>query len=80
MGQYKDLVEKQRKLLEAEEWAKKVKYILGDQNGFKIEFNDGSYTLETPSGKMIETEPTLTLDECVTRMSEEKADADRFRR
>ena len=79
MGQYNDLVEKQRKLLEAEEWAKKVKYILGDQNGFKIEYNDGSYTLETPSGEMIKTEPTLTPDECVTRMNEEKADADRFR-
>ena len=79
MGQYKDLVEKQRKLLEAEEWAKKVKYILGDQNGFKIEYNDGSYTLETPSGKMIETEPTLTIEQCVLRMNEEQADADRTR-
>ena len=79
MGQYNDLVEKQRKLLEAEEWAKKVKYILGDQNGFKIEYNDGSYTLETPSGKTIVTEPTLTKDECVLRMSEEQADANRTR-
>lgn len=77
MGQYKDLVEKQRKLLEAEEWAKKVKYILGDQNGFKIEFNDGSYTLETPSGKMIETEPTLTIEECVWQMEAENADRSR---
>jgi len=79
MGQYNELVEKQRKLLEAEKWAKKVKYILGDPNGFKIEYNDGSYTLETPSGEMIKTEPTLTPDECVTRMNEEKADADRAR-
>lgn len=77
MGQYKDLVEKQRKLLEAEEWAKKVKYILGDQNGFRVEFNDGSYTLETPSGKVIETKPTLTLEECVWTMEAENADRSR---
>ena len=78
MGQYKDLVEKQRKLLEAEEWAKKVKYIIGDQNGFKIEYNDGSYTLETPSGEMIKKEPELTLQECIWQMEAEDADRSRY--
>lgn len=77
MGQYDALVQKQRKLLEAEKWAKKVKYIIGDQNGFKIEYNDGSYTLETPSGEVIKKEPELTLEECVWQMEAEDADRSR---
>ena len=78
MGQYKDLVEKQRKLLEAEKWAKKVKYIIGDHNGFKIEYNDGSYTLETPSGEIVKKEPELTLQECIWQMEAEDADRSRY--
>jgi len=80
MGQYKDLVEKQKLVLEAEKWAKKVKYILGDNNGFVIAFNDGSKKITMPNGRTHTTEAELTIEDCIIRIKEEKADANRFRR
>ena len=80
MGQYDELVRKQKLMLEAEKWAKKVKYILGDNNGFVVAFNDGSKKITMPNGRTHITEAEMSLEDCITRMKEEKADADRFRR
>jgi len=74
MGQYKELVEKQKLLLEAEKWAKGVKYILGDQDTFKVEYNDGSAEITTSAGTTY-TEAELSLEDCIIRMKELKADA-----
>ena len=74
MGQYKDLVEKQRLMLKAEAWAKEIKYILADHEGFKVAYNDGSMKLENSAGTTY-TEAQLSIDECITRMKELEADA-----
>lgn len=74
MGQYKDLVEQQRLILKAEAWAKEVKYILAEEDSFKVAYNDGSMKIETSAGTTY-TEATLSTQELIWRMKELEADA-----
>lgn len=74
MGQYDELVKKQRLMLKAEAWAKEIKYILADSEVFKVAYNDGSTKIETSAGTTY-TDAELSLEDCITRMKELEADA-----
>jgi hypothetical protein len=85
MGQHTELVNRRRKVLNAEVWAKKVASIsmLANKDGKKIwttTYNDGSVDKEhwkEGSLKVKEktTSPLLTIDECIDQMFREEVDA-----
>ena len=82
MGQYKDLVEKQRMVLSVEEWRKKVKEMSGTINGlvksWTTTYNDGSQLIENTDGllKGKEVVPSsMTTEECIDQISKEGEDA-----
>jgi len=82
MGQYSDLVEKQRTLLEVEKWRKGVKQIMmvasankklwtttyNDDAQLFEKFQDDRWTSTSVSSKM-------TIQECIDQMSREEQDA-----
>jgi len=83
MGQYSDLVEKQRTLLEVEKWRKGVKQIMmvasPDKKLWTTTYNDESQLFEKYQDDRW-TSTTLgsrmTTQDCVDQMSREEADAE----
>ena len=81
MGQYKDLVERQRKLLEVEAWRKQVKEIEGSMDGldkvWTTTYKDGSQLIETTNGLVKgieEVSSSMTIQDCVDQISKEEQD------
>jgi hypothetical protein len=82
MGQYSNLVERQRTLLEVEKWRKGVKQMLleafpnkklwtityNDDSKLFEKLQDGKWTATTVASKM-------TTQDCVDQMSREEQDA-----
>jgi hypothetical protein len=82
MGQYNDLVEKQRMVLAVEKWRKKVKEMAGTINGlvksWTTTYNDGSQLIENINGFARHTEEvpsSMTTAECIDQISREGEDA-----
>ena len=67
MTQYKDEVEKQRKLLEYEEWAKKWNHIYIADGEMTIYYNSGRVVKEG-----VEIKPAKDWEENYRRMEQEK--------
>ena len=82
MGQYDDLVEKQRMVLAVEKWRSKVKEISGTINGlaksWTTTYNDGSQLIEDINGFARHTEEvpsSMTTEDCIDQNSKEGEDA-----
>ena len=82
MGQYDDLVEKQRMVLAVEKWRSKVKEISGTINGLTkswvTTYNDGSQLIEDINGFARHTEEvpsSMTTEDCIDQISKESEDA-----
>ena len=82
MGQYDDLVEKQRMVLAVEKWRSKVKEISGTINGLAkswiTTYNDGSQLIEDINGFARHTEEvpsSMTTEDCIDQISKESEDA-----
>jgi len=81
MGQYKDLVDRQRVMIEAEKWRKKVKLISGDikpdRKLWTTTYNDDSQLFEKLQDDRW-TSTTLAsrmnTQDCVDQMSREEQD------
>jgi len=82
MGQYSDLVEKQRTLLEVEKWRKGVKQMMmvasPDKKLWTTTYNDGAQLFEKYQNDR-RTSTTvaskMTTQDCVDQMSREEQDA-----
>ena len=81
MGQYKDLVDRQRTMLAAEKWRKKVKLISGDIHPDKklwtTTYNDDSQLFEKlQNGRWTSTTvgSKMTIRDCIDQMSREEQD------
>ena len=85
MSQHSELVERRRKVLNAEIWAKKTASIqmIASKDGNKTwttTYNDGSVSTEYWDrdgfkDKEALTSPTLNIDDCIQQMGREEADA-----
>jgi hypothetical protein len=82
MGQFSDIVERQRNLLASEAWRKKVKLIMGeilpDRKLWTTTYNDGAQLFEKyQNGKWTSTSVSskMTIQECIDQMSREEQDA-----
>jgi len=82
MGQYSNLVERQRTLLEVEKWRKGVKQMLleafPNKKLWTITYNDNSKLFEKlQDGKWTATTVAskMTTQDCVDQMSREEQDA-----
>lgn len=82
MGQFDDLVQKQRMVLAVEKWRRKVKEISGTINGLTkswvTTYNDGSQLIEDINGFARHTEEVrsnMTIEECISQISREGEDA-----
>ena len=67
MTQYKDEVEKQRKLLEYEEWAEQWNHIYIENGEMTIYYNSGRVVKEG-----VEIEPARNWEDNYRRMEQEK--------
>ena len=67
MTQYKDEVEKQRKLLEYEEWAEQWNHIYIEKGEMTIYYNPGRVVKEG-----VEIEPAKNWEDNYRRMEQEK--------
>ena len=67
MTQYKDEVEKQRKLLEYEEWAEQWNHIYIESGEMTIYYNSGRVVKEG-----VEIEPAKNWEDNYRRMEQEK--------
>ena len=67
MTQYKDEVEKQRKLLEYEEWAEQWNHIYIESGEMTIYYNSGRVVKEG-----VEIEPAKSWEDNYRRMEQEK--------
>ena len=67
MTQYKDEVEKQRKLLEYEEWAEQWNHIYIENGEMTISYNSGRVVKEG-----VEIEPAKNWEDNYRRMEQEK--------
>jgi len=72
MTQYKNEVEKQRKLLEYEEWAEKWNHIYIENGEMTIYYNSGRVVKEG-----VEIEPAKDWEENYRRMEQEKYELQR---
>jgi len=72
MTQYKNEVEKQRKLLEYEEWAEKWNHIYIENGEMTIYYNSGRIVKEG-----VEIEPAKDWEENYRRMEQEKYELQR---
>ena len=82
MGQFDDLVQKQRMVLAVEKWRRKVKEISGTINGlaksWTTTYNDGSQLIEDINGFARHTEEvpsSMTTEDCIDQISKESEDA-----
>lgn len=82
MGQFSDIVERQRNLLASEAWRKKVKLIMGeilpDRKLWTTIYNDDAKLFEKyQNGKWTSTTVSskMTVQECIDQMSREEQDA-----
>tara|TARA_B100000497_G_scaffold96180_1_gene107997 strand:- start:198 stop:458 length:261 start_codon:yes stop_codon:yes gene_type:complete len=81
MGQYRDLVDRQRKLLAVEKWRKGVKLMSGE---FEVEkklwtttYNDESQLFEKLQDNKwtsMKKPSVMTIQDCVDQMSREEQD------
>ena len=83
MGQFSDLVDRQRKMLAAENWRKKVKLISGDIHADKklwtTTYNDDSQLFEKlQNGRWTSTTvgSKMTVQDCIDQMSREEQDVE----
>ena len=81
MGQYKDLVDRQRVMIEAEKWRKKVKLISGDikpdRKLWTTTYNDDSQLFEKlQNGRWTSTTvgSKMTIQECIQEMGRQAQD------
>lgn len=81
MGQYKDLVDRQRKLLAVEKWRQGVKLMSGEFNSEKklwtTTFNDESQLFEKLQDNKwtsMRKPSSMTIQDCVDQMSREEQD------
>ena len=85
MGQHTELVNRRRKVLNAEIWARKIKEVMmvAKKSGLKTwttTYNDGRVETEYWDkdgfkSKEKTTSATLTIDDCIDQMSREEVDA-----
>ena len=81
MGQYKDLVDRQRKLLAVEKWRQGVKLMSGEFNSEKklwtTTYNDESQLfdkLQDNKWTSMRKPSSMTIQDCVDQMSREEQD------
>ena len=81
MGQYSDLVEKQRTLLEVEKWRQKVKLIemvaSPEKKLWTTTYNDDSQLFEKLQDKKwtsTKLASKMTIQDCIDQMSREEQD------
>ena len=81
MGQYRDLVDRQRTLLAVEKWRKKVKLIemvaSPEKKLWTTTYNDGSQLFEKLQDKKwtsTKLASKMTIQDCIDQMSREEQD------
>ena len=82
MGQYDDLVQKQRDTLNAEKWASTVKFMIGQfKNDFKewvTTYNNGDKSVEQYKNNQLVDKwvikGEMSVKDCIDEMSRESAD------
>ena len=74
MTQYKSRVEQQRKILAAEEWGRKINYLLAQNGYLEKSYNNGLVVREFKDGTQKVISNAVGIDELVNRMSTYEAD------